>query len=218
MAAAIIGSASESGGRMRPCDSVSGRFELDCDTRQLLRDAREIHLSPKAFELLAILLANRPRAVVKSRVAGAAVAVDVRRGNEPRRPRRRDSHGRSATQRPGLSTCAPCTVSVTALSVRSVKAVPSPERAGSGTGACVVFDNRQTLLLEGANIIGRAPDATIVCDATGVSRHHARIVVSNGVATLEDLGSKNGTYLRRRAHHVRAAVRRRRNSSWHRPS
>jgi hypothetical protein len=61
----------------------------------------------------------------------------------------------------------------------------------------VVFENRQTMLLEGANVIGRAPDATIQCEAAGVSRHHARIVVSRGEATLEDLGSKNGTYLHR---------------------
>jgi pSer/pThr/pTyr-binding forkhead associated (FHA) protein len=51
------------------------------------------------------------------------------------------------------------------------------------------------MLLEGANVIGRAPDSTIRCDAAGVSRYHARILVSKGVATLEDLGSKNGTYL-----------------------
>jgi predicted component of type VI protein secretion system len=47
----------------------------------------------------------------------------------------------------------------------------------------------------GANVIGRAPDATIQVDVAGVSRHHARIVVSNGEATLEDLGSKNGTFV-----------------------
>jgi pSer/pThr/pTyr-binding forkhead associated (FHA) protein len=29
-----------------------------------------------------------------------------------------------------------------------------------------------------------------------VSRRHARIVVAGGQATLEDLGSKNGTFLR----------------------
>ena len=52
------------------------------------------------------------------------------------------------------------------------------------------------MLLEGSNVIGRAPDATVRCEAPGVSRHHARIVVSNGVATLGDLESKNGTYLR----------------------
>ena len=52
------------------------------------------------------------------------------------------------------------------------------------------------MLLDGANVIGRAPDATIQCDAPGVSRHHARIFVSKGQSTLEDLGSKNGTYLK----------------------
>jgi hypothetical protein len=34
-------------------------------------------------------------------------------------------------------------------------------------------------------------------DAAGVSRHHARILVT-GAPTIEDLGSKSGTYLHRR--------------------
>jgi pSer/pThr/pTyr-binding forkhead associated (FHA) protein len=34
-----------------------------------------------------------------------------------------------------------------------------------------------------------------VVDAPGVSRHHARIVVTEAQVTLEDLGSNNGTYL-----------------------
>ncbi len=32
-------------------------------------------------------------------------------------------------------------------------------------------------------------------DSTDVSRHHARIVVRAGAATIEDLGSKNGTFV-----------------------
>ena len=32
-------------------------------------------------------------------------------------------------------------------------------------------------------------------DSPGVSRRHARIVIHEGQATLEDLGSKNGTFL-----------------------
>ncbi len=40
-----------------------GRFELDSGTRQLLCDGDEVHLSPKAFELLSIVLASEPRAV-----------------------------------------------------------------------------------------------------------------------------------------------------------
>jgi pSer/pThr/pTyr-binding forkhead associated (FHA) protein len=35
-------------------------------------------------------------------------------------------------------------------------------------------------------------------DALGVSRHHARITLAGMEATLEDLGSKNGTYLQGR--------------------
>jgi pSer/pThr/pTyr-binding forkhead associated (FHA) protein len=50
-------------------------------------------------------------------------------------------------------------------------------------------------LLEGKNVIGRAADAAVPIDSPGISRYHARIVVTRGEATLEDLGSKNGTHL-----------------------
>jgi pSer/pThr/pTyr-binding forkhead associated (FHA) protein len=50
-------------------------------------------------------------------------------------------------------------------------------------------------LNEGGNSIGRDPLSHIRLDAAGVSRRHARIVVSNDSATIEDLGSKNGTRL-----------------------
>ena len=47
----------------------------------------------------------------------------------------------------------------------------------------------------GENIIGRDPEAAIVIDSPDVSRHHARLVVSDDAVTLEDLGSKNGTFV-----------------------
>ena len=40
-----------------------GRFTLDTRTRQLLDDDNEVHLSPKAFELLHVLVRNRDRAM-----------------------------------------------------------------------------------------------------------------------------------------------------------
>jgi DNA-binding winged helix-turn-helix (wHTH) protein len=43
-----------------------GRFTVDSDTRQLRRDGRAVHLSPKAFELLLALLAARPRVLSKA--------------------------------------------------------------------------------------------------------------------------------------------------------
>lgn len=56
-------------------------------------------------------------------------------------------------------------------------------------------DGRDYRLIQGDNIIGRTDDADIAIDRTEVSRAHARVVVSGTSATVEDLGSKNGTYL-----------------------
>jgi DNA-binding winged helix-turn-helix (wHTH) protein len=50
-------------------------------------------------------------------------------------------------------------------------------------------------LVQGPNIIGRTEDADIAIDRTEVSRCHARILVQGTTATIEDLGSKNGTFL-----------------------
>jgi DNA-binding winged helix-turn-helix (wHTH) protein len=43
-----------------------GDFTIDDDTRQLLREDRAVHLSPKAFDLITMLLAARPRALTKT--------------------------------------------------------------------------------------------------------------------------------------------------------
>ena len=50
-------------------------------------------------------------------------------------------------------------------------------------------------LMQGPNIIGRTIDADLCIDRTEVSRCHARILVQGTTATIEDLGSKNGTFL-----------------------
>jgi DNA-binding winged helix-turn-helix (wHTH) protein len=171
-----------------------GGFVLDYHTRQLLDDGAEIHLSPKAFELLAFLFENRPRAVSKAELQErlwpstfveetnlAGLVAEIRRAL-------RDSATRPAFLR-----------TVYRFGYRFVGEVVDDHAARPaaplGPRPYLVFENRQTVLLEGPNVIGRAPDATIQCDAKGVSRYHARILMSNGEATLEDLGSKNGTYL-----------------------
>lgn len=54
----------------------------------------------------------------------------------------------------------------------------------------------QEFRIDGAATIGRSPDATVMVDDPGVSRLHARIRRSdNGTFEVEDLGSKNGTFL-----------------------
>jgi hypothetical protein len=48
-------------------------------------------------------------------------------------------------------------------------------------------------LTTGRNVIGRGTDADIRLPDTGVSRKHVDVVLEGGVATVEDLGSTNGT-------------------------
>lgn len=170
------------------------RFVLDTETRQLLHEGAETHLSPKAFELLAILLANRPKAMSKAELQErlwpstfveetnlAGLVAEIRR-----------ALGDSATRPVFVRT-------VYRFGYRFVGdpvdpgAPPAPP---SGPRPTLILGNREVVLLDGANVIGRAPDATICCDSAGVSRYHARILIAKGEATLEDLGSKNGTYLR----------------------
>jgi TolB-like protein len=47
------------------------RFVLDTGARRLLRDGRDVHLSPKAFTLLELLVARRPDAVSKTEIHDA---------------------------------------------------------------------------------------------------------------------------------------------------
>ena len=164
---------------MRPVSLRFGPFVLDTDTRQLLLDDEEIHLAPKAFELLLLLLVNRPRALSKSELQErlwpstfveetniAGLVTEIRRAL-------RDS----ATRPVYLRT-------VYRFGYRFVgdvleSAVPVPPGFTSGR-PYLILESRRIALLEGANTIGRASDATIQCEVTGVnprlrgSRHARR--------------------------------------------
>ncbi len=65
----------------------------------------------------------------------------------------------------------------------------------SRPGAWLMAGNVIVPLDEGENLIGREPDCSVCVDLPNVSRRHARIVVSGLAATIEDLGSRNGTVL-----------------------
>ena len=62
----------------------------------------------------------------------------------------------------------------------------------------VAEDGRELPLKDGDNLIGRSPESGILLDTPKVSRRHARIVVAGDSASIEDLGSKNGTFVRGR--------------------
>jgi DNA-binding winged helix-turn-helix (wHTH) protein len=168
-----------------------GPFELDSERRQLLRDGGEVHLTPKAFDLLALLIDEAPRVVRKdalherlwpgtfvSDATLVGLVKEVRRALDDRdaaSPLIRTAHGvgyafAGAIERPAVNL--PPTIS-----------------------RWLIVGNRRVPLDDGEHVIGRDPAAAIHVDGPGVSRRHARIVVSGTSAVLEDLDSKNGTHL-----------------------
>ena len=175
-------------------------FTLDTHTRQLVRDDTEIHLSPKAFDALAMLVEQRPAVVRKSEIRerlwpGVHVVeasltnliAEIRAAVEAKAstPIVRTVHGVGY-----------------AFAVEAVDAGARSSDPGS-TAACWVVWNQQAIALAtGDNVIGRDAACAVWIDGDGVSRRHARIRVPDETAaaavTIEDLNSTNGTYLRGR--------------------
>lgn len=169
------------------------RFTLDANTRRLLRDREEIHLSPKALQLLLILIENRQRAVSRDELQKAlwpsTFVLDTNLASLIKEIRR------------ALSDTAD-----TPTFIRTVHRfgywfigevrddVPAPP-ANASVRYWLIWSSRQIPVTEGEHILGRAPDASVWIDAPGISRHHARLVLESHQATVEDLGSKNGTYV-----------------------
>jgi hypothetical protein len=71
--------------------------------------------------------------------------------------------------------------------------VPPP---AARIGCTLGWGQREIPLRAGENLLGRAPDATLRLRDERVSRQHARILVLGETVTLEDLGSRNGTFHR----------------------
>jgi DNA-binding winged helix-turn-helix (wHTH) protein len=163
-----------------------GEFVLDSGAKQLTRGGTPVALSPKALQLLELLIEARPNVVSKERIIETLwpdVVVEeanVRNliaelrgalGDDDRGPRSiRTAH------RLGYAFIAP----VGATRRRTGRLV-------DGIHAYFVAD--------GVNTIGRDPASSIPLVTTGVSRRHAQIIATADRFVLEDLASKNGTWL-----------------------
>jgi len=171
-----------------------GDCTLDLDTRELVRGGEVIHVEPMAYRLLEILIAARPKALSKEELQdklwpatfvsdhNLARLVDVLRsclGDEAKNSR----YIRTA-QRFGYAFCAKA-----AVVSRTV------DSASSDFCCWIVWGDREIALLEGENVLGRDPSTAVRIESNSVSRRHARILVAGASATLEDMGSRNGTFL-----------------------
>ena len=169
-----------------------GDLVFDGDARQLLRDREEIPLSPKGFELLKALLEHRPRALSKNELHQllwpstfvtegnlATLIGEIREalGDDAHQPRFiRTAH------RFGYAFCGEAT---------AVSDAVTPTESF----CWLVRDGQRVMLSPGENILGRDPEGGIQIDSVTVSRRHACITVTRSAVTIEDLGSKNGTFV-----------------------
>jgi hypothetical protein len=156
--------------------------------------SRSVHLSPKAFDVLEILLARRPNVVTKDIllnevwpgkvVEEANLAIVV---GEIRKALADDSKS------PAI---------IVTVARRGYRfAAEAEDLEGSGGNAnqfCrwwLSWNDKTFPLREGENIVGRHPSSAVWIDGTSVSRTHARILASPEKVLVEDRGSRNGTFV-----------------------
>jgi DNA-binding winged helix-turn-helix (wHTH) protein len=169
------------------CDDLT----FDSDTRQLWRRGKEVALSPKAFELLALLIARRPNAVSKADIRAhlwpdtfvsdsnlPSLVSEIREAIADRR------------RKPALLR------TLHGFGYAFHGDAPPPHALDSDApNGWLIGTAAEVALFEGENVIGREGEGVILVKSSTVSRRHARIQVDGTGGTVEDLGSKNGTYV-----------------------
>ena len=173
-----------------------GSFTFDSETRELLEGGVRIHLSPKAFDLLHLLLEHRPAVVGKQEildhvwqgtyVSEASLSVVVAEIRQVLRDDSRQARFIRTAHRVGYAFSG------------EVRSTTTGHRAGVNPGSvpCWLVRGDRTLPLSpGVNVIGRDPRCDVWLEASGVSRRHARIEVDDAGARITDLDSSNGTFV-----------------------
>ena len=172
-----------------------GECVLDSDTRQLSVGNEAVHVSPKAFQFLELLLESRPKALSKSEIHErlwpgtfvsdgtlASLLVEVRSaiGDSAR-----ESRFVRTVHRFGYA------FSGSAQNLRGSVSKVGDQKAVYR----LIWGNREIALSPGENLLGRDEASIVWIDDALVSRRHARIVIDESGGVLEDLNSTNGTYV-----------------------
>jgi DNA-binding winged helix-turn-helix (wHTH) protein len=170
-------------------------YDLDTGARRLVRGTHQIHLSPKAFELLKVLVENRPRAMAKQElldkiwpgvfVSDASLARAVSEIREAIADHSRSDGFLQTVHAFGYR-----------FATAGVIEAPGPAGASEGPACWLVGRELEFRLADGNHIVGREPGVSIRLDSPKVSRNHARVTASGREVSVEDLGSKNGTFVR----------------------
>lgn len=168
------------------------QFCFDTDQKALLRGGEPVRLTPRAFRLLELLILRRSKAVSKRDLLDhvwsgniveeanlKTLVLEIRTALEER-------GGRPEVVR-------------TVYGYGYAFAAQVEEETDSGAEPHPVVNVRwnghSVLLPLGAHVIGRRPDCAVAIDDPSVSRVHARLEITRELMRVEDLRSKNGTFV-----------------------
>jgi DNA-binding winged helix-turn-helix (wHTH) protein len=174
-----------------------GEYVFDTATRELTCSGESRKLSSKAFDLLEVLITHAPRALTKDElyhhIWGERFVDEVNLPNlmsevrsalrdsrkEPRFIKTIHGYGYAFAAELHFAAQEETQLLPTIFSLR--------------------WRKTEFALHFGQNVIGRDAKADVVLDSAAVSRRHARITITHEGATIEDLGSKNGTFVGERS-------------------
>ena len=167
-------------------------LSFDAAARRAARAGREIKLTRKAFDLLAMLVERRPEAVSKDDIHARlwpdtfvaeitlhSLVSEIRRaiGDDSNDPLFiRTVHGFGYAF------------------IADSEPAETPTAARRRVRGWLIWDSERLQVFEGENVFGRGDADVVELPSTTVSRRHARINFDDD-PWIEDLGSKNGTFV-----------------------
>jgi len=165
---------------------------VDVGARVVRRAGIDVQLAPKAFDLLLTLVRHRPNAVSHEQLHTVLwPGVHV-----------------SETSLAALVTQLRKALGDTADGARVIRtlhrvgyafvgeALVTGQTPAASMSVCRLIWRGETMRVPaGESDIGRDSACAVRIDADSISRHHARISVAGPDVSIEDLGSKNGTWV-----------------------
>lgn len=171
-----------------------GSFELDVPAYELRRDGKRVHLENRPMDVL-VLLAERAgilvdRETIRDAIAEPGVFLDWDAAINTAVRKIRRALGDDAGQPRYVAT-------VVGRGYRFVAPVAHDDLSPSDAGPTWLLtqDSREFPLGPGDNLIGRDVTARVRLDHPSVSRRHARIRIDGARALVDDLNSRNGTFV-----------------------
>jgi DNA-binding winged helix-turn-helix (wHTH) protein len=175
-----------------------GDFVLDTGARLLRRGDQPIHLRAKTFDLLLLLVAERPKALSKSdlieRLWPGTYVQEANLSNSIGELRKALGD-RSARPRFIRTVHTSGYAFAADVEEQPAEGFDQPAAESISEPVRLIWGTRVIALTNGERIVGRDDSADIVLPEATVSRRHARLRITGASGIVEDLGSQNGTWV-----------------------